>query len=217
MRWFVFPICHTHALALLSHYFKSVTCVCSVIFSLQRPCTGCHVPFSDPRCFLPVTVYGITHAHLVHMCWPLLWGLRQMGCNFATFATYALVGSLQWIMRVLNSQGLGGALSAVCAQCVHSATIWASSRIGDPYFVILGGIIVAPSVGLMLSSTLGIWHFWIFTHFHPFPPLFTLFLLISTMDSHTLVWALGWGDGLPGFCLTIIECPMRVITADEDA
>ena len=27
--------------------------------------------FLDPRCFLPVTVYGTTHAHLVHMCWPL--------------------------------------------------------------------------------------------------------------------------------------------------
>ena len=40
------------------------------------------------------------------------------------------------------------------------------------------------------SSTLGIWHFQIFTHFHPFPPLFTFFLLIFTMDSHTLVWAL---------------------------
>ena len=31
------PICFTHGLALLSHYFKSSTCVCSVIFSLQRP------------------------------------------------------------------------------------------------------------------------------------------------------------------------------------
>ena len=52
-----------------------------------------------------MTMYGTTHAHLVHMCWPLLWGLRQMGRSFATFGTYALVGSLQWIMRVLNSQG----------------------------------------------------------------------------------------------------------------
>ena len=38
-------ICHTHVLALLSHYFQSVTCVYSVIFSLQRWCTGCRVPF----------------------------------------------------------------------------------------------------------------------------------------------------------------------------
>ena len=76
LRWFVFPICHTHVLALLSHDFKSVTCVYSVIFSLQRQCTGCRVPFSDPRFFLLVTVYGTTHAHLVHMCWPLLWGLE---------------------------------------------------------------------------------------------------------------------------------------------
>ena len=79
LQWFVFPICHTHVLALLSHYFKSVTCVYYVIFSLQRRCKGCCVPFSDPRCFLPVTVYGTTHEHLVHMCWPLLWGLHQMG------------------------------------------------------------------------------------------------------------------------------------------
>ena len=40
LRWFVFPMCHTHILALLSHHFKSVTCVYSVIFSLQRRCTG---------------------------------------------------------------------------------------------------------------------------------------------------------------------------------
>ena len=33
---------------------------------------------------------------------------------------------------------LGGALSAVRAWCGRSATIWASSRTGDPYFVILG-------------------------------------------------------------------------------
>ena len=37
----VFPICHTHVLALLSHYFKSVTGVYSVKFSLQRRCAGC--------------------------------------------------------------------------------------------------------------------------------------------------------------------------------
>ena len=44
----------------------------------------------------------------------------------------------------------GGALSAVRAQCARSATIWASSRTRDPYFVILGaprGIMVTPSVG----------------------------------------------------------------------
>ena len=35
------PHCHTYVLALLSHYFQSVTCVYSAIFSLQRRCTGC--------------------------------------------------------------------------------------------------------------------------------------------------------------------------------
>ena len=41
---------------------------------------------------------------LVSMCWPLLWGLHQMGHNIATFG--ALVGSLKGIMRMLNSQRL---------------------------------------------------------------------------------------------------------------
>ena len=75
LQWSVFPISRTHVLALLSHSFKSVACVYSVILSLQRRCTRCRVPFSDPRCFLPGTVYGTTHAHLVHMYWPLLWSL----------------------------------------------------------------------------------------------------------------------------------------------
>ena len=118
-----------------------------------------------------------------------------------------------------NNRCIGGALSTVHAQCTCSATIWASSRTGDPYFVILGaGIIVAPIVGFDASSTLGMWHFWIFTHFHPFPPLFTLFC--SSPPCTPTLWCgpLSWGDGFPGFCLTTIECPMRCrITADEDA
>ena len=39
---------------------------------------------------------------------------------------------------VLMGRVVGGALSAVRAQCGRTATIWASSRTGDPYFVILG-------------------------------------------------------------------------------
>ena len=62
--------------------------------------------FQTQRWYVPVTVYGTTHAHLVQMCWPLLWGIHQIGRSSATFGTYAVVGSLQWIMRVLNSQGL---------------------------------------------------------------------------------------------------------------
>ena len=65
--WFVLPICFTHGLALLSPYYTSSTCVCSVIFSLQVVWVCC-VATSDPRCFLPVTMCGTTHAHLVHMC-----------------------------------------------------------------------------------------------------------------------------------------------------
>ena len=58
-----------------------------------------------PKIFSPVTMYGTTHTHLVHMCWPLSWALHQMGHSFATFGRYALVGSLRWIMRAPNSQG----------------------------------------------------------------------------------------------------------------
>ena len=82
---------------------------------------------------------------------------------------------------------LRGALSAVRAQCNYLGVqpYW------RPILCDTRGIIVAPSIDFHASSTLGMWHFWIFTHFHPFPPLFTLFLLlIFTMDSHTLVWPL---------------------------
>ena len=54
-----------------------------------------------------------------------------------------------------------------------------------------------------------------FLGFHTLSPIstpFHTFLLISTVDSHTLVWALEFG-----FCLTTVECPMRGrISADED-
>ena len=53
-----------------------------------------------------------------------------------------------------------------------------------------------------------------FTHFHPFSHLFA-----SSPPWTPTLWCgpLGWGDGLPGFCLTIVECPMQGrITVDED-
>ena len=47
-----------------------------------------------------------------------------------------------------------------------------------------------------------------FTHFHPFSHFF----------AHLHHGLPHFGDGLPGFCLTTVECPMRGrITADEDA
>ena len=76
------------------------------------------------------------------------------------------------------------------AQCGRSTTIWASSRIGDPYFVILGVSLLPLAQVLMLlpHGGYGIFVFSpTFTHFHPFSQFF---LLIFTMDSHTLVWAL---------------------------
>ena len=75
------------------------------------------------------------------------------------------------------------------AQCGRSATIWVYWR---PILCDTRGIIVAPSIGFDASSTWGVWHFWIFTHFHS-TPLHIFFLLIFTMDSHTLVWALELG------------------------
>ena len=51
--WFVLPICFTHGLALLSHYFKSSTCVCSVIFSHQRRCMGVLCCNFRPKMFSP--------------------------------------------------------------------------------------------------------------------------------------------------------------------
>ena len=45
----------------------------------------------------------------------------------------------------------------------RSATIWVCGRTRDPYFVILGGHHSCLRVRLDTSSTLGNWHFWIFT------------------------------------------------------
>ena len=105
LRWFVFPICHTNVPALFPHYFKPVTCVYSVIFSLQRGIQGVGSLLETQDVFPPGTDNGTNDAHLVHMCWPVLWGLHQLGYSFATCVTYALMGSHKWIMRVLNSQG----------------------------------------------------------------------------------------------------------------
>ena len=47
------PICFTHGLALLSQYYKPSTCVCSVIFSLQRHCMGVLCCHFRPKMFSP--------------------------------------------------------------------------------------------------------------------------------------------------------------------
>ena len=61
----------------------------------------------------------------------------------------------------ITSKYYGGALSAMRAQCGRSATIWASSRTGDPYFVILGASLLPLHccIGFDACSTWGIWHF----------------------------------------------------------
>ena len=79
------------------------------------------------------------------------------------------------------------------AQCGRSATILATLRTGDPYFVILGASLLPLAWVLMLlpHGGYGIFSFsHTSTHFHPFSHFF---LLIFTMDSHTLVWALDLG------------------------
>ena len=103
---FVFvSVTHMSCIAFPSLQISHLCAFCDILWGpfLQRRCTGCWVAFADPRCFLSVTASGTTHAH---MCWPLLWGLHQMGHSFATFGAYAPVGSVKWIMRALNSQGL---------------------------------------------------------------------------------------------------------------
>ena len=47
------PIWFTHGLALLSHYYKSSTCVRSVIFSLQRRCMDVLCCYFRPKMFSP--------------------------------------------------------------------------------------------------------------------------------------------------------------------
>ena len=84
--------------------------------------------------------------------------------------------------------------------------------------MILGGIIVARNVGFDASSTLGMWHFWIFTPFHPLPPLFTLFCSSPPWTPTLWCGPLSWGEGLPNFCLTTVEYPMKGrIGADKEA
>ena len=58
-------LCCPFVIALLSHQFKSGTYVYFVIFHLQRRCIGCCVALSEPGCFLPVTMYGSTQAHVL--------------------------------------------------------------------------------------------------------------------------------------------------------
>ena len=56
------------------------------------------------------------------------------------------------------------------------------------------------------------------THFHPFPPLFTLFCSSPPWTPTLWCGPLSWDDGLPGFCPTTVKCPVRGrIPTDEDA
>ena len=60
-------------------------------------------PFFTPKMFSPGDrVWYHSRTLGAHV----LWGLHQMGRNFATCGAYTLVGSLTGIMRVLNPQGL---------------------------------------------------------------------------------------------------------------
>ena len=83
------PICFTHGLALLPHYFKSSTCVCSVIFSLQRRCMGVLCCYFRPKMFSPgdhLQYHSRTlGAHVLAMCLmanctSLVIYVRKSGC-----------------------------------------------------------------------------------------------------------------------------------------
>ena len=74
-----------------------------------------------------MTVYGTTHAHLVHMCGPMSWALHQMGHSFATFGTYTLVGSLRWVMSH-ESWVMRAPKGMPCTQCARSAKFWMSAN-----------------------------------------------------------------------------------------
>ena len=65
-------LCCPSALRMALHCFpitSNQAPVCVLWYSLSKGVVWvCCVATSDPRCFLPVTMYGTTHAHLVHMC-----------------------------------------------------------------------------------------------------------------------------------------------------
>ena len=73
-------MCHTrHCTPITSSQHLHVFCD---ILS-PRVVFGVLCCFFRSSCFLLVTIYGTTHTLLVLMCWPLLWGLHQMGHTFA--------------------------------------------------------------------------------------------------------------------------------------
>ena len=99
---------------------------------------------------------------------------RIFNCVMSSGVTYFANISSEWpkgecLPMPVRSKG------AHSTHRARGATISASSRTPNPYFEILGASFVANSVGFDASSTLGIWHFWIFTHFRSFPPLFFSF------------------------------------------
>ena len=81
----------------------------------QLASTSTTTTTQPPLPLFEVTVYCTTHAHLVHMCWPLSWALHQMGHSFATFGTYALV--VCW----MNHMGTASTQKSLhlCSLCLH--------------------------------------------------------------------------------------------------
>ena len=96
-----------------------------------------------------------------------------------------------------------GVYSCICA---HSAPQ------GNPYFVILGALLLFETRYFDASFALGIWYIWIFTHFHPFSPIFTHFLLISTTSTPFQVdFSPPWGPREGRGC-SHIECVCLVLS-----
>ena len=74
----------------------------------------------------------------------------------------------------------GGALSAVHVQCARSATMWACPAEVETHILWYFGHHRCLVVGF---DALGIWHFWMFTLFHPFLLFCTHFPPISTTST----------------------------------
>ena len=76
------PICFTHGLALLFHYFKSITCVYSVMFSLQRRCMGVLCCYFRPKMFSPSDCVRYHSCTLGAHVWATVVGLSPNGPQF---------------------------------------------------------------------------------------------------------------------------------------
>ena len=157
--------------------------------SLGKAQSGGSTPKMDkiPWCPIGANLETVEHA-LFHcrfhaMAWDTIdcrWGPRYVeGVSYAVRALTLKhsfsrpkgiakwsAQAAHWLLRNQAKNGFSAPslehfLGEPQAQCVRSATIWASGRTRDPYFEILGaprGIMVTPSGGFARCSTFGARH-----------------------------------------------------------